>query len=131
MSDHDLGEYAEGMPWQLHTPYRASLYSGGRLPTVCEHIRWLGEWIDKHRSDGAVYGREREYELPAAAVCLNEGGYNFTVLCIACVDAARADVQPKAAPCDHPAGATWPTDDGWRCADCGYQHKDAAQEGET
>ena len=94
MSEHAIGEYAEGIPWQLLAPYRGSLYSGCHIP-VCEHIRWRGEWVDKLRSDGSIYGREREFELPAAAVCLNEAGHNCTILCVECLDAARAAAQPS------------------------------------
>jgi len=85
------GEYAERMPWQLIVPYESEADAGSK---PCRHAALVGAPIRQLRSDGSVYGHTQRFSLSAGvAECKNEGGYNCTILCLACLDEARENLR--------------------------------------
>jgi hypothetical protein len=87
------GDHGDEKAWEYHKPYTSTTRGSqeadvNRAP--CKHVTWIGEAYGKKRTDGSVYGYERQYSIPEAAILFNEGGYNSTVLCLLCADEARA-----------------------------------------
>ena len=90
----DVGEYAERIPWELEIPYWGSTNDG--VESLCPHAIVLGDPIPQYRTDGSMWGRKLNYQLPAGMIqCENEAGCNHTLLCIACLDEARNAHEPR------------------------------------
>jgi hypothetical protein len=89
----ERGEFAEGMPWQLHRPYVGNVFwylADAEKPLPCPHAFWVDEPLRLDNYLGDQYGWRRHFNVPVAAACFNESGYSETVLCLMCADDARA-----------------------------------------
>lgn len=62
-----LGEYVEEMPWEFVTD---CIYTPMKGAVVCAHAIKIGEG---------------KYKVPFVARAYNEGGFNFTELCVFCI----------------------------------------------
>lgn len=73
-----IGEYAEGMGWQVLQDY---IHLNVCETPICPHAEYLGE-AKYYEGDSRVY---KLYRLKRAIKAYNEGGYNCTLMCVDCV----------------------------------------------